>query len=155
MSLNGQTSGCRSSQPPAPTSGPFDEAGSGTGKSKLPWGIASDPTTGNLYVTEVGNNRVQEFSPSGSFIAAFGSAGSGAGQLSAPKGVAVGSTGHHLRSPTPPTTASRNGQRESAGEPPTYATSFTPPTTSKEAFKEPERGGARPEREHLGRGLRP
>jgi tripartite motif-containing protein 71 len=70
----------------------FDEAGTGNGKSKTPWGIASDPKTGNLYVTETGNDRVQEFSAAGSFIAAFGSPGSGAGQLSAPKGIAVGSS---------------------------------------------------------------
>jgi DNA-binding beta-propeller fold protein YncE len=42
------------------------------------------------------NNRVQEFSPAGSFIAAFGSAGSGAGQLSAPRAVAVGLSGNVL-----------------------------------------------------------
>ena len=71
----------------------FDERGSGNGKSQIPWGIASDPTTGNLYVTDPGSDRVQEFSSSGTFIAAFGSEGSGAGQFSDPEGVAVGS-GH-------------------------------------------------------------
>ena len=71
----------------------FDEAGSGTGKSSLPWGIATDPTTGNLYVSEVGNDRVQEFSCRGSFIAAFGSPGSGNTQFSGPRAVAVSSTG--------------------------------------------------------------
>jgi len=76
-----------------------------------PSAIAADPSTGNLYVSERGtnslrynavtkefayehtNNRVQEFSPSGAFIAAFGSTGSGAGQLSSPRGVAVASSG--------------------------------------------------------------
>jgi DNA-binding beta-propeller fold protein YncE len=77
-----------------------------------PSGIASD-STGNLYVTELGinslsynkvaneftyvhsNNRVQEFSPSGSVIATgvFGSYGSGAGQFSGPRGLAVNSSG--------------------------------------------------------------
>jgi hypothetical protein len=36
---------------------------------------------------------VQELSPAGSFIAAFGSFGSGPGQFSLPQGVAVSSAG--------------------------------------------------------------
>jgi subtilase family serine protease len=55
---------------------------------------ATNPTTGNLFVTDFGRDNVQEFSSAGSFIAAFGSLGSGAAQLSYPQGVAVGSTGH-------------------------------------------------------------
>jgi tripartite motif-containing protein 71 len=39
------------------------------------------------------NDRVQEFSASGSFITTFGSAGQGAGELSGPEGIAVGSSG--------------------------------------------------------------
>jgi DNA-binding beta-propeller fold protein YncE len=71
----------------------FDESGSGSGQTADdPFGIASDPTTGNLYVTELAD-RVQEFSPEGAFIAAFGSPGSGNGQLSFPEGVAVNSSG--------------------------------------------------------------
>jgi DNA-binding beta-propeller fold protein YncE len=73
--------------------GQFDEKGSGNGKSSLPWGIATDPTTGNLYVSEIGNDRVQEFSPAGAFVATFGSAGSGNGQFSSPEGLAVNSSG--------------------------------------------------------------
>jgi tripartite motif-containing protein 71 len=80
-------------RPPAGAPRPPARVGSGNGKSFLPWGIATDPTTGNLYVTEVGNDRVQEFSPAGAFIATFGTSGQGAGQLSNPRGVAVGSTG--------------------------------------------------------------
>jgi DNA-binding beta-propeller fold protein YncE len=51
---------------------------------------ATDPTTGDLFVSEAGNDRVQKFSPERSFIATFGS---GAGQFSVPLGVAVGSSG--------------------------------------------------------------
>jgi DNA-binding beta-propeller fold protein YncE/lysophospholipase L1-like esterase len=65
----------------------FDETG-----SSLPAGIATDPTTGNLYVTDV-NGHVQQFSAAGSLFASFGSPGSGAGQLWSPQGVAVGSSG--------------------------------------------------------------
>jgi hypothetical protein len=78
----------------------FDEKGSGTGKSNVPYGIASEPGTGNLYVVEGASilagataNRVQEFSPEGSFITAFGSSGVGTGELAGARGIAVGSSG--------------------------------------------------------------
>jgi DNA-binding beta-propeller fold protein YncE len=64
----------------------FDEGGS-------PHGIATEPTSGNLYVTDPAKHRVAEFSSEGSAIATFGSAGSGSGELSEPKGVAMGSSG--------------------------------------------------------------
>ena len=64
----------------------FDEAGS------LPSGIATDPTTGNLYISDV-NGHVAQFSAAGSLIASFGSPGSGTGQLWGPQAVAVGSSG--------------------------------------------------------------
>jgi DNA-binding beta-propeller fold protein YncE len=74
----------------------FGSAGTGNGQFHGLGGIASDPTTGNLYVSDMANNRVQEFSSSGAFIgfiAAFGSAGSGNGQFSGARGVAVNSSG--------------------------------------------------------------
>jgi DNA-binding beta-propeller fold protein YncE len=89
----------------------FGSEGSGNGQFYKPSGITADPATGNLYVSELGtiqarftaippslvfeptNNRIQELSPQGAFITAFGSAGSGAGQLSSPRGVAVSSSG--------------------------------------------------------------
>ncbi len=78
----------------------FDERGSGIGKSDVPYDIASEAGSGNLYVVEGASvlagaeaNRVQEFSPEGSFITAFGSSGLGNGQLAGPRGVAVGSSG--------------------------------------------------------------
>ncbi len=78
----------------------FDEQGSGEGKSNAPLAIANDPSTGNLFVVEGASilagaeaNRVQEFSPEGVFVAAFGSSGLGAGQLAGPRGGAVSSWG--------------------------------------------------------------
>ena len=65
----------------------FDETG-----SALPSGIATDPTTGDLYVSDL-NGHVQQFSAAGSLLASFGSPGSGVGQLWGPLGVAVGSSG--------------------------------------------------------------
>jgi DNA-binding beta-propeller fold protein YncE len=71
----------------------FGSSGTANGQFHGLGGIASDPTTGNLYVTDTYNNRVQEFTAAGAFIAAFGSGGSGNGQFSFPRGVAVNSSG--------------------------------------------------------------
>jgi DNA-binding beta-propeller fold protein YncE len=73
--------------------GQFGETGILDGQFQGLWGIASDPTTGNLYVTDFGNDRVQEFSAVGTFLAAFGSPGSGNGLLSSPRAVAISSSG--------------------------------------------------------------
>jgi YD repeat-containing protein len=87
-------------------------AGSGTGQLKSSSGVAVD-SSGNVWVTDGGNNRVQEFNEKGEFVRTFGwgvsngeaklevctsgclagTAGSGAGQFSAPTGIVV-SGGH-------------------------------------------------------------
>ena len=41
--------------------------GSGPAQFNLPRGIATDPA-GNVYVSDLNNNRIQKFSPSGSFL---------------------------------------------------------------------------------------
>jgi DNA-binding beta-propeller fold protein YncE len=67
--------------------------GSGNGEFNDPRGLGTDPLSGDLYVAEMGGNRVQEITTSGAFVTKFGSAGSGAGQFSAPMGVVVSSEG--------------------------------------------------------------
>jgi sugar lactone lactonase YvrE len=87
--------------------------GDGAGQFSSPYGVAVDPS-GNVYVTDVGNNRVQEFSSAGTFIKAWGwgvsdgadqletctsachggRGGGGAGGLTAPSGVAVDPSGN-------------------------------------------------------------
>jgi len=113
----------------------FDTAGSGSGKSRFPWGIATDPRTGNVYVSEPGNDRVQEFTPAGSYLAAFGSEGAGSGQFKSPEGIAVAATGRPFVADT------ANGRVQEwlapakAGEAPVYAASFTGPVGG--SFREP------------------
>jgi tripartite motif-containing protein 71 len=46
---------------------------------------------GNVYVSEVGNDRVQVFDPQGNFLAALGSGGSAAGQFDNLHGLVVDS----------------------------------------------------------------
>jgi len=43
----------------------------------------------NVYVTDLGNNRVQKFNNDGTFLTAWGSSGSGAGQFNSPSGITV------------------------------------------------------------------
>ena len=44
---------------------------------------------GHLYVTDTGNKRVQEFTPDGQFVEAFGGLGTGSGRFDEPVGIAV------------------------------------------------------------------
>jgi YD repeat-containing protein len=85
----------------------FGKAGSGAGQVNGPTAAAADPS-GDLWVADTGNNRIDEFSATGTFIKAFGwgvdkgkeklevctteckagIAGAEKGQLSEPQGVA-------------------------------------------------------------------
>jgi hypothetical protein len=71
--------------------------GSGNGQfgSAPSYGIAVD-FSGNVYVTDQGYSRVDEFAGSGSFITQWGSKGSSPGQFASlgPAGVAVDSSGN-------------------------------------------------------------
>ena len=67
----------------------FGSTGSGNGQFSGPNGVAVDQSSGDVYVADSGNDRVEEFGPSGAFIAAFGTAGAGDGQLSDPTEIAV------------------------------------------------------------------
>ena len=51
-------------------------------------GIALD-VAGNVYVTDVNNNRVQVFGADGRFLRKWGSAGTGDGRFQRPIGVAI------------------------------------------------------------------
>jgi DNA-binding beta-propeller fold protein YncE len=50
--------------------------------------------TGNLYIADSMNFRIQVFDRNGSFLSAFGKQGDGSGNFSKPKGIAVDSEGH-------------------------------------------------------------
>src|ERR1700685_4185557 len=69
----------------------FGGAGSGNGQFENPIGIAVD-SSNNVYVTDVGNNRVEEFDRYGNYLAQWGSGGGGNGQFEYPQGIAVDSS---------------------------------------------------------------
>lgn len=73
---------------PGSTAFSFGGEGTTTGKFKSPFGIAIAPS-GNIFVSEGTNNRIQEFRPDGTFLRAFGSAGTASNQIQDPKGIVV------------------------------------------------------------------
>ncbi|MEJ0021442.1 MAG: 6-bladed beta-propeller [Candidatus Doudnabacteria bacterium] len=66
--------------------------GSDDGQLANPQGIAID-SSGNIYVTDADNNRVQKFDPSGNFITQWGSGGPGDVEFSFISGIAIDSSG--------------------------------------------------------------
>ncbi len=66
----------------------FGSLGSGNGQMKSPAGIAMD-SSGDLWVADTANHRIQEFSSTGSYLAQFGSEGTGNGQFKEPDGIAI------------------------------------------------------------------
>ncbi len=66
----------------------FGKKGKGKGQLMTPWNIACD-STGNVYVTDTGNHRIQVFTEEGKYLRKFGSQGSENGELSWPDGIAV------------------------------------------------------------------
>lgn len=71
----------------------WESKGTGNGQFEEPPGVAVD-SSGNVYVTDSGNNRVQKFDSNGNFITKWGSSGTGDGHFTNPRAIAVDSTGN-------------------------------------------------------------
>ena len=69
----------------------WGSSGSGNGQFIDPHGVAVD-SSGNVYVADLGNHRIQKFDSNGNFIIKWGSNGSDPGQFFKPFGVAVDSS---------------------------------------------------------------
>ncbi len=67
--------------------------GSAPGQFFEPYGVAVD-SSGNLYVADFGNSRVEKFTSTGTYVTQWGSYGFGPGQFDTPRGVAVDSSGN-------------------------------------------------------------
>ena len=67
--------------------------GSGNGEFDIPMGVTVD-ASGNVFVTERNNDRIQKFTPDGDYLAQVGSSGQGDGELEWPLDVAVDDSGY-------------------------------------------------------------
>jgi streptogramin lyase len=65
---------------------------SGIGEFKNPYDVAIDGT-GNIYVVDSGNNRIQKFSKNGTLITKWGRYGTGDGEFNFPHGIAINDLG--------------------------------------------------------------
>jgi DNA-binding beta-propeller fold protein YncE len=68
-------------------------AGSGDGQFSAPDGLATD-SSGNVYVADINNHRIQKFGPDGDFLDKWGTSGAGEGQLNNPHGVGTDGSGN-------------------------------------------------------------
>ncbi len=66
----------------------FGSEGTGNGQVKGPWDMNTD-SSGNVWVADTANNRVEEFSSKGVFVRAFGTSGTGNNEFKSPEGVTV------------------------------------------------------------------
>src|SRR5438876_332613 len=71
----------------------WGSSGTGDGQFDFPFGVATDGS-GNVYVADYGNDRIQKFDASGTFVTAWGSGGAGNGQFNCPYGVATDGSGN-------------------------------------------------------------
>jgi subtilisin family serine protease/sugar lactone lactonase YvrE len=71
----------------------FGSSGTGNGQFAHPAGSALD-ASGNLWVVDEGNDRVQKFNEKGEYLTKFGSSGSGNGQFGRPTDVAIDAKGN-------------------------------------------------------------
>lgn len=67
--------------------------GKGSGQFNAPAGIAYNPSSKTLYVSDTGNNRIELMTTKGAFKRAFGTTGSGTGQLNKPLGLVAKANG--------------------------------------------------------------
>jgi hypothetical protein len=72
----------------------FGGMGSGEDQFEEPSGVAVSEATGDVYVVDKGNNRVEQFTSTGTYIGQFNGSGAPTGPLSSPSGIAVDNSGN-------------------------------------------------------------
>jgi RHS repeat-associated protein len=105
-------------------------AGKGEGQFDEPKDVAINSSTGDIYVADSANGRIEELSSSATFITAFGTSGSGT--LKIPDGLTIGSGGSIW------VADSGNNRVVEFSESGTYETAFGTEGTGEVQFKEPK-----------------
>ncbi len=72
----------------------FGRRGASVGQFNYPTQIWCDPNSGELWVTDSLNFRIQRFSKNGEFISTLSGVGDATGNFARPKGVATDNSGH-------------------------------------------------------------
>ena len=73
----------------------FGAVGSGNGQLRKPAGVAVD-SSGDVWVTDRENSRVEKFSSSGTYVTSYGKYGSGENELAFPAGIALNQTSNDV-----------------------------------------------------------
>ena len=94
----------------------WGSSAAGTGSSTDPVGVAVDGS-GNVFVADTGNHRIQKFTNTGTFLTKWGSSGSGDGQFSRSPWPSPWMGAGTSSSPTPATTASRSSRTPGPSSP--------------------------------------
>jgi DNA-binding beta-propeller fold protein YncE len=72
--------------------GQWGSLGGAPGQFNAAYGLAVD-ASGEVFVADTGNQRIQKFTGDGDFLIAWGSPGSGNGQFTDPNSLAIDSSG--------------------------------------------------------------
>ena len=91
--ISPSTATANQTSPQEPVSAFEGGTGKGHGEFDKPRGVTVD-ASGNVYVADGGNSRIQKFSPEGKFLGSYGRVGTGDGELREPDGVAVDASGN-------------------------------------------------------------
>ena len=67
--------------------------GTADGQFEYPFGVAVDGS-GNVFVADTANNRIQKFDGAGNFLLTWGTAGTAEGDFAGPRGIAVDGAGN-------------------------------------------------------------
>jgi DNA-binding beta-propeller fold protein YncE len=79
--------------PASESAGSIGSKGSNNGQLNFPEGVAAAPN-GNVYVADADNDRIEEFTAAGAFVAKWGSYGTGNGMFKEPDAIAVAPSGN-------------------------------------------------------------